>query len=112
MIVMPVSRDMTAMPPSDLELAIGYPTETEATTVAQSVRKYVFDTYVAPARQQHFERVTVRAGDVAKAMHMKTRLSYVCEIIGTIKFQEQYGLKLLERTGARKGSNARFTFQV
>ena len=86
--------------------------EVVATTNAHSVRQYVFDTYVAPARQQHFERVTVRAGDVAKALHMKTRMSFVCEVIGTMKFQEQFGIKLLQRTGARIGSNSLFTFQV
>jgi 5-methylcytosine-specific restriction enzyme B len=86
--------------------------KTVATTIAHIVREYVFETYVVPARQQHFERVTVKAGDVAKAMHMKTRIPFVCEIIGGVTFQEQFGIKLLERTGARVGSNALFTFQV
>lgn len=85
---------------------------TMATTISDRVRQYVFDTYVVPARQQHFERVTVRAGDVAKALRLRTRMPLVCEAIAALKFQEQFGIKLLERTGSAVGSNALFTFHI
>ena len=83
-----------------------------ATTISDRVRQYVFDTYVVPARQQHFEIVTVRAGDVAKALSLQTRMPLVCEAIAAFKLQEQFGIKLLERTGSAVGSNALFTFHV
>ena len=83
-----------------------------ATTISDRVRQYVFDTYVVPARQQHFESVTVRAGDVAKALSLRTRMPLVCEAICSLKFQEQFGIKLLERTGSAVGGNALFIFHV
>ena len=83
-----------------------------ATTISDRVRQYVFDTYVVPARQQHLERVTVRAGDVAKALSLRTRMPLVCEAIAALKFQEQFGIQLLERIGSAVGSNALFIFRV
>ena len=83
-----------------------------ATTISDVVRQYVFDTYVVPARQQGFERVTVRAGDIAKALRLRMRLPLVCEVMAALKFQEQFGIKLLERSGPAVGSNALFTFHV
>ena len=83
-----------------------------ATTMSDRIREYVFEEYVVPSRKQQSERVTVRVGDVAKAMHMKTRVPLVCEALQGEKFKSQFGISLLERTGPKKGPNALFTFHI
>jgi hypothetical protein len=76
------------------------------------VRQYTYDNYVIPARNSHRDTATVRAGDVAKAMRMRGRLPQVCGAIGTVKFQKQFGLRLIQRSGPANGSNTIFTFEV
>jgi hypothetical protein len=83
-----------------------------ATSIADCVRQYVFATYVVPARQKGFDRATVRAGDVAKATRLKTRIAAVCDVLQGITFQKEFGIKLLEKNGSRWGGHALFTFQV
>jgi 5-methylcytosine-specific restriction enzyme B len=80
--------------------------------MSERIRQYVFEQYVAPSRKQQSEKVTVRAGDVAKAMHMKTRIPLVCEALQVKKLQRQFGISLLERTGPKKGPNTLLTFHV
>ena len=82
------------------------------TTRSDRIRQYVFDQYVVPSREQQSEKVTVRAGDVAKAMHMKTQIPLVCGALQAEKFQSQFGISLLARTGPKKGPNTLFTFHV
>jgi 5-methylcytosine-specific restriction protein B len=83
-----------------------------ATTLSDRIREHVFEEYVVPSRKQQSEKVTVRAGDVAKAMHMKTRVPLVCEALQVEKFKSQFGISLLERTGPKKGPNTLFTFHI
>jgi 5-methylcytosine-specific restriction enzyme B len=81
-------------------------------TISDQIRRYVFETYVVPTRKQQSEKVTVRVGDVAKALHQKMRMPLVCDVIGGEKFQQQFGITLLERTGPKRGPNTCFTFRV
>ena len=80
--------------------------------ISDHIRQYVFEQYVVPSRKNQSEKVTVRAGDVAKGMQMKTRIPLVCEALQAEKFQSQFGISLLERTGPKKGPNTLFTFHV
>ena len=81
-------------------------------TTSDRIRQYVFEQYVVPSRKQQSEKVTVRAGDVAKAMHMKTQIPLVCGALQAQKFESQFGISLLERSGPKKGPNTLFTFRV
>jgi hypothetical protein len=81
-------------------------------SISDNVRQYVFENYIETARKKHSARATVRAGDVAKAMDLRGRMPLVCGAIGTVKFQTEFGVKLLERSGPGNGSNATFIFQV
>lgn len=76
------------------------------------VRQHVFDKYVSEARKHHVLAVTVRAGDVAKALNLRRRMPLVCGALGTDKFQNEFGVKLIQRSGPGNGSNATFTYQV
>jgi hypothetical protein len=81
-------------------------------SISDKVRRYVYEHYIVPARQQQVETATVRAGDVAKAMRMRGRMPHVCGAIGAAKLQKDFGVKLLQRSGPGNGSNTIFIFQV
>jgi hypothetical protein len=81
-------------------------------TKSDDVRAYVLRNYVVPARKGHNTRVTVRAGDVAKALNLSNRTPLVCGALGAIKFQKESDLNLLQRTGPGQGANATFTFAI
>jgi hypothetical protein len=81
-------------------------------TQADEIRAYVLRKYIVPARKNYATRVTVRAGDVAKALRLQGRMPNVCGALGTAKFQTGAGLKLIQRDGPGQGANATFTFAI
>jgi hypothetical protein len=81
-------------------------------TKSDEVRAYVLRAYVVPARKNHSTRVTVRAGDVAKALKLSDRMPLVCGALGATKFQTECELNLFQRTGPGQGANATFIFAI
>lgn len=78
------------------------------------VRDYVYRSYIVPARAIKAASITVTARDVYRALHFKNRnrMSLVCDALGAVKFQTQYGIRLLQRSGRKHGANATFTFSI
>ena len=81
-------------------------------TLSDQVRDYVYRNYIVPARENNTASVTVTAGDVHRALKFYRRMSLVCAALNTTKFERQYGIRLLERTGSGHGPTATFTFSV
>jgi hypothetical protein len=82
-------------------------------TLSDQVRDYVYRNYIVPARENRTASVTVTAGDAHQALKFDSRrMSLVCAALNTTKFERQYGIRLLERTGAGHGPTATFTFSV
>ncbi len=79
---------------------------------SDAIREYAFKHYVVPARQSGQATVQIRAGEVHKAMGLSARLPAVCSALGTNKFQQDYGLTLVSRTGPSNGSTTLFTFNI
>jgi 5-methylcytosine-specific restriction enzyme B len=86
--------------------------EAEMPDQADTIREYVFQKYIEPARKQKIATVKVRAGDVAKALGLRKRMPAVCGAIGTVKFRTKYSVQLVNRQGPGNGSNATFVFEV
>ncbi len=80
--------------------------------LADEVREFVFKNYVEPTRNRGGQTVDVRAGDVHDRMRLKNRMPAVCGAIGTIKFEERYGVRLVNRDGPTNGSDVVFTFRM
>jgi len=83
---------------------------TEA-SLADRIRNFVGQRYILPARSAGRTEVLIRGGDVHREMGLASRMPAVCSALGQ-KFQEQYGLKLLERRGPPQGANVFFRFQL
>lgn len=80
--------------------------------MADQIREYAFDNYIKPARDAGQSEVTIRAGDVHDAMNLNSRMPAVCGALGTNKFEQEYGVKRLGRSGPGQGATAMFVFAV
>jgi len=82
-------------------------------TLSDQVRDYVYRNYIVPARESKTALVTVTAGDVHRALKFDSRrMPLVCAALDTAKFERQYGVRLLQRSGSGHGPTATFTFSV
>lgn len=80
--------------------------------LADEIREYVLVNYVEPARRQGESTVTVRAGDVHKAMGLKDRMPSVASALGATKFEQYANVQLIRREGPHQGANLHLTFEV
>lgn len=79
---------------------------------ADAIREFALDRIVVPARSGGQISVTIRAGDLHRAMGLSNAMPAVCSVLGGSRFTELAGVKLLERTGPAAGSNVWFTYAL
>ena len=79
---------------------------------AEEVRAYCCRQFIQPARAAGKNEVSVRAGDVHKAMGYKNRMPLVCSAIGANIFSEQNSLRRVAIEGPINGANTVFRFQL
>jgi hypothetical protein len=80
---------------------------------SDQVRKFVIENYVAPARLIGARAVSVRVGDVHRAMKWDLkRVAQVCSALSTRKFLNSANVELIERKGPPSGQSTtvEFTF--
>ena len=81
-------------------------------TLAGEIRDFVQQNYIEPARRRGDREITIRAGDIHRDMQLKSRMPAVCGAIGTKKFEEECGVRLIRRRGPTQGANVYFTFEI
>lgn len=81
-------------------------------STSEKIRQYVYLHYILPSRLQREHSVSVRAGDVAKALRLRGRVILVCQAMRTMKLEKQFGVKLSGRSGSATAANATFTFDL
>ncbi len=81
-------------------------------TQAQRIRRYVLKHYVDPARTERKAELTIRAGDVCRAMEFNGRVPNVCSVLGSRKFSDMAGLRLLDRAGPRQSTTTTFRYAL
>ncbi|CAG0927814.1 hypothetical protein TFLX_00642 [Thermoflexales bacterium] len=79
---------------------------------ADSIRQFVLSNYIQPARVRGDTEVTVRAGDVHKAMNLKDAMPAVASALGANKFQEFAKVKLIKREGPQNGANLLLAYKL
>jgi len=79
---------------------------------SDQVRDYAYQNYVIPARARKSASVTFSSGQIHKALGFKNLMPCVCDALGTSKFQTQYQVRLVQRTGPKHGATSTFTFSV
>lgn len=78
---------------------------------AEEVRQYVLSTYIHPARAAGKLTITVRSGDVHRALSLAGRYPMVCDALRTQTFLTENLLSLSE-AGPKHGANVYFTFKL
>jgi hypothetical protein len=84
----------------------------EQATLAERIRRFAFENYVAPVYDAPNSEIRIRAGDVHKAMGLSGRMPAVCGALDAMIFQREYGLELARRTGPAQGANVEFVFRI
>jgi 5-methylcytosine-specific restriction protein B len=79
---------------------------------ADAIRQFVNAQFIEPARLAGTKQVTVRAGDVHAAMHLKDRMPAVASALGAKTFETDYRVRCVSRAGPHNGANLTFTFEV
>lgn len=81
-------------------------------TMADDVRKYASDHHVSPARAASQKTVTIRVGDVHKAMGYRNRLPHVAAALTALKFKTPNKLKLIRTDGPGQSTTTTFVFEL
>jgi len=77
---------------------------------ADQVRDYAYRSYVMPARAKKSLTVSFSAGPIHKALRFHNLMPCVCGAIDTNKFETQYEVKKVARTGPKHGATAHWIF--
>ncbi len=80
--------------------------------LADRIRYYVRVELVEPAREAGQSQITVRAGDVHKALGLENRMPVVCGALDAAKFYAQAGVTKIERRGPPQGANAEWVLAL
>lgn len=79
---------------------------------ADRIRRFVLENYIKPARTRSETRVEVVTGDVHRAMALDNKMPAVCSALGSGKFEELAGVKIIDRQGPANSSTVRFTYEL
>lgn len=77
---------------------------------ADRIRRHVRVRHIDPARRDGRNTVTIRAGDVARELHLGNRVPAVCSALGSKLLLEQARLRLVERRGPRQSTTTEFRY--
>lgn len=84
----------------------------EGHSQADTIRQFVADNFVEPARLSGDASFSIRAGDVHKAMDLANLMPAVCSVLGGRKLLRAAGITLVSREGPMNGANATFRYEL
>jgi 5-methylcytosine-specific restriction protein B len=80
--------------------------------LADEIREHVRNELISPARRSGRSQITIRAGDVHRAMGLQNRMPAVCGALDAAKFYDEAGVTLVTRSGPHQGANARWDLSL
>ena len=81
-------------------------------TLANSIRAFVNQTYIIPAKDAGEKMVEICARYVHAQLSLDNRMPAVCGALDAKKFSDFYGVELIYRGGPHQGANAVWTFKI
>ena len=79
---------------------------------ADYIGKVIFDAYVVPSCGRGESTVTIRPGEVYKALDGTYRLSFIHGVLSSMKFRNTYHLPLVGTEGPALGPPTAYTFKL
>lgn len=87
-------------------------TEGASMKQADRIREYAIEHCVKPARDAGERCVSIRAGDVHKAMKLDNRVPAVCSALRTEEFQDRANVELKGCDGPRESTTTTFHYRI
>ena len=81
-----------------------------ALSQADSIRQYVLDRKIEPARQRGEEIITLFAREIHAEMHLNAPIVAVCSALDHDGFAEFADVRLIERSGRRGSPKSKWVF--
>jgi hypothetical protein len=79
---------------------------------SDAVRNYCVQKYIEPARKRGEKQVSIRSGDVHKAMQYQNRFPLVCSALGAAVFEAMSRVRRASVEGPLNGANTVFHFVI
>jgi len=76
-----------------------------AKSISDEVRQYATDTYVRPTQRSGGRTLSIKVGEVHRAVALRNRIPLVCQALESKKFLQANELKLISRTGPPSGQS-------
>ncbi|SRR5579884_232017 len=76
----------------------------------EEVQRLVKVAYIEPARRRGESTIRIKAGDVHRELHWVNRVPSVCTTLSSRKFQEETGLKLIQKDTPPSGMGTRAVY--
>ena len=81
-------------------------------TQAEHIRRYTTTHYIAPARADGREEVSIRLGDVRQGLGLTNPLQSVRSALGSTLFQDEAAVELLAPIDPRAGADTYCRFRI
>lgn len=78
--------------------------------LSESIREYARTALIEPARNRGEKTVTIRVGDVHRALGLLARVPAVCQALATDSFLQSNHLAIEKREGPPSGQGTNVTF--
>ena len=79
---------------------------------ADRIREFALAHYVETARASGSTGLTISAGELSRDMGLPNRMPNVCSALGSRKFLDMAGLRILERSGPPQGGSTTFHYAI
>ena len=78
----------------------------------EHVGKFIYETYVRPARERGEMVVTIHVDEVCEALQHAQSLNSIRGVLGSMKFRNTYRLPLVASNELKNGQAMIFTFRL
>jgi hypothetical protein len=74
------------------------------------VRRHAYEKYISAARDRSDKTVSINVGDIHRELALSNRVPLVCAALGSKKFLNEYGLRIISKVGPPSGQSTTVTF--
>src|ERR1035437_9783843 len=76
---------------------------------ARTIREYIRNRYLEPARRRRESLVTLRAGDIHRELKLRNRVPNVCQVMESKLLEKEAGVKVSSKQGPPSGRGPTLT---
>src|ERR1700691_1967671 len=77
---------------------------------SDAIRRHAYEKYVLQARRRKEKIISINVGEVHREMGLSNRVPLVCAALGSKKFLNEHGLRIVSKTGPPSGQSTTVTF--